>query len=355
MVKRYRSSGKPARFALLIPAHDEAHAIETILKSIHQITYPREQFDCYFVADHCTDSTAELIKAQGFQCYEKNDGQRGKGKALDWLITRIRQERPGYYDAFVFFDADNWVTPGFLVAMNDCLNAGNGIIQGNVGILNWYETPFLKMNQINIATSNRLRENGRSNLGLSSRLKGHGMCFSAGEIDNFNFSTDSIVEDLDLYLQVLGKDKRVAWAHQAKVFSVMPNDVRTSRVQRLRWASGKNEMLKHNVQLLLQNIRQQKTVASVDAFIDLVLPSNAVLTGIALLIGAAGVIFSHKNFPVMVWSLALIAAYAGYFALGALLEKIPMRMIISVLASPQYILWRLWIYFKSFKKQVEWR
>src|SRR5437016_77000 len=63
-----------ANFVILVPSHDEEVMLGTLLKSLSQLAYPREQYTVCIVADNCTDSTAELARATGWvRVYERFD------------------------------------------------------------------------------------------------------------------------------------------------------------------------------------------------------------------------------------------------------------------------------------------
>jgi len=51
------------RFAILIPADNEARVLGPLLDSLNQQTYPRAWFDIYVSADNCTDSTAGVARS----------------------------------------------------------------------------------------------------------------------------------------------------------------------------------------------------------------------------------------------------------------------------------------------------
>ena len=82
-------------FALLIPAHNEEVIVGTLLESLSQLTYPKEQYQIYLIADNCTDKTAELARQfKGVQVYERfNQEQRGKGYALSWMWQQLAESQ----------------------------------------------------------------------------------------------------------------------------------------------------------------------------------------------------------------------------------------------------------------------
>jgi len=321
-VKRNAAARKLNKFAILIPAHNEAKNILPLIDSIKRFDYPKDLYDCYCVADHCSDDTAAVTAKAGIACYEKKDGFAGKGRALSWLIDKVLTGNANKYDAFIFFDADNTVDADFLNVMNSGLCGGNEIMQGYPDVSNWKSSVFTILNYINYITVNRLKENARSNLGLSCRLRGHGMCFAASALKNYNWATDSSVEDHDLFTQIIASGKKVVWEHRAKVYSVLPQDTRTAEKQRMRWSKAKHSWL--------------------------AIPQNSVLIGIA------GISFILS---ISWWSSAILLLYLAYFLFGSLLEGMPIRYFLYFIASPFFILWRVWIFALSFRKAkaLEWR
>src|SRR5690349_15169009 len=59
-------------FAILIPAHNEEAILHNLLKSLSALTYPKDQYTVYVVADNCSDRTAEIVRASGWvRIYER--------------------------------------------------------------------------------------------------------------------------------------------------------------------------------------------------------------------------------------------------------------------------------------------
>jgi cellulose synthase/poly-beta-1,6-N-acetylglucosamine synthase-like glycosyltransferase len=68
------------RFAIVIPAHDEASVIAATVGRLCGLEYPAELFTIHVVADHCSDETAALARQAGAIVHERKDGPRsGKG------------------------------------------------------------------------------------------------------------------------------------------------------------------------------------------------------------------------------------------------------------------------------------
>ena len=118
------------RFAVLIPARNEEAVIGGLLESIRKQTYPAELIDIYVIADNCTDHTAALSARLGASVIERfNHVKVGKGYALDYAFKQIDSGKGlGHYDAFLVFDADNVLDPGYFAAMNRTYSQGYEII-----------------------------------------------------------------------------------------------------------------------------------------------------------------------------------------------------------------------------------
>jgi len=180
------------RFAIAIPAHNEEGTIGSTLDQLHRQNYPPELFDIYVACDNCSDSTALEVRAHGGIACERIDSkQRGKGYALAWLYPHILAA-PQAYHAIVVFDADSQADPGFLRAMAAALAAGHRVAQGQHIIANPTAGWFPAVMFTAFAMDNRLRNLGRSNLGLSSKLMGDGMCFAREVLERHPWQAASL-------------------------------------------------------------------------------------------------------------------------------------------------------------------
>ena len=83
----------PRRYAVLISARNEEAVIAQLIDSIKNQDYPSEMLSIFVVADNCTDSTAQVASEAGATVWQrKNLHQIGKGYALNFLLTHIREE-----------------------------------------------------------------------------------------------------------------------------------------------------------------------------------------------------------------------------------------------------------------------
>jgi len=95
------------RFAVLIPAHDEAAVIAATVEHLRHLAYPPSLYHIHVVADHCHDQTATLARSAGATVHERDEGPRtGKGAALSWLLRRVLADER--LQAVVIFEIRVW-------------------------------------------------------------------------------------------------------------------------------------------------------------------------------------------------------------------------------------------------------
>ena len=193
-----RGNTRP-RLAVLIPAHNEAAGIALTLDNVKAQLHPDDVL--LVVADNCTDDTAALSRAAGAQVVERHDLERiGKGFALDFGIRHLAEKPP---DIVVMVDADCELADGSLDELaSACLQTGRPI----QALYLMTAPPDASINR-QIAefawrVKNWVRPLGLRNFGLPCQLMGTGMAFPWRVIQDAELATGSIVEDLQLGLDL---------------------------------------------------------------------------------------------------------------------------------------------------------
>lgn len=101
-------SKDPVRAVLLIPAHDEAALLGTMLSRLAETDL--DGVRTLVIADNCTDDTAAIAREAGFEVLERhNPEERGKPYALAWALEHLQEEPP---EVVAFLDADSWFASG---------------------------------------------------------------------------------------------------------------------------------------------------------------------------------------------------------------------------------------------------
>lgn len=253
-------SFKPTKkLAVIIPAHNEEKVLPCLLDSLLKVNYPKHLFTIYVIADNCTDQTAIIArKYEQVHVYERHDlNNARKGYALRWLLDQLLNNHNEYYDAFVFFDADNLVSKQFLMHMNNMLCAGHDIIQGQLVSLNpndsvisaWHAFFHHGCLTMNIR---------KYNLGMKPMLLGTGFCISARTLKEVPWAAYSLAEDLEYSIQLALHNHSIALCKEAITYDEDPIRFMHSWFQRRRWIVGTLHIIfKYDLSLLIKGIKEK--------------------------------------------------------------------------------------------------
>src|SRR5579859_1080702 len=253
------------RFAVLVPAHNEAGTIARLLASLSWLDYPPECVDVCVVADNCDDATASIARSYGARVYEHyNASERAKGFALSWLIKQVELEERSY-DAFVVVDADSVLAENFLRSMNARLENGAQAIQAYYSVLNAAESSIAGLRYAALSAVHYLRPLGRSSFGLSAGLKGNGMCFAASIIERFAWQWFTLAEDVEFHLALVEQGVAVQFAPETWVKADMPVTLQQAASQNARWERGRLQLIRQHVPRLLWRGVRRRSWLQVDA------------------------------------------------------------------------------------------
>ncbi len=352
-MRRVRRAETLRRFAVLVPAHDEAGVLGRLLDSLRRVTYPDGLVDVYVVADNCTDATADIARSAGVNVLERRDTVRqGKGYALAWLIDRLR-DAGRVYDAYVVLDADSTVSVNFLSAMNDRLASGALVVQAYYTVLPLSGSQAELLRQAALALVHYLRPAAKMALGASCGLKGNGMCFDASVIARFGWPAAGLAEDVEFHLELVTAGIRVVFAPEAVVYGEMPASLSGSDSQNLRWEAGRLAAMRRALPLLVRGLRRRE-VTAIDAAIEQLTPPLSVPVALAFAGFGAGLVVSAPA----AWLTAaiLLAALAAYVVGGLVIARVPIRVYGALLQAPIYIGWKVVLYLRALfgRRQRRW-
>lgn len=341
---------KANRYAILIAARNEENVLPHLLDSIAAQDYPQELITTYVVADNCTDRTAEIAAARGAHVFSRfNTEQVGKGYAINFLISRIKEEGTyESYDAFIVIDADNLLMPDYITQMNMTCSDGYDAFCGyrnskNLGtnwisacLAMWYLHDSVHLNQ------------SRMLLGNPCFVTGTGFGFTRKLLDlqggNWNFFT--LTEDTEFSTWCATRGIKVGYNHDAMLFDEQPERFKTSWRQRTRWTQGGIQVSIRRRKDYFEGMRRGGKIAyaSFEAFM-------LSLWGyfIGILCGIFGTVNTYLNFGwvgVGIMAAASIPAlYLAMFVVGALivitewdrLRATTDQKIMALFAAPLYM------------------
>ena len=189
------------------------------------------------------------------------------------------------YDAISVLDADNLVSPNFLLEMNKHLCLGHKVVQGYLDSKNPNDTWISGNNSIAFWVSNRLIQLPRYYLGLSCYLGGTGFIIATSVLKEIGWGANSLVEDLEFSLKLILQGKKVYWAHEAVIYDEKPLKLAQSWKQRRRWMQGHFDCAKNYFKDLLVKAIKEKNPAAFDAVMYLTQPFIVVANGIIIISG----------------------------------------------------------------------
>ncbi|CAA0336779.1 Family 2 glycosyl transferase [Alteromonas alvinellae] len=228
--------------AILIPAHNETEVIEATLK--HLIGIIGKNDEIFVVADNCTDDTAKKARNTGVNVFERFDDQnRGKGFALDFGSKLITSNYD--FETVVVFDADCLFKPDSYSKLVSKSQTANSVVQSQYLMLSPNDERIdLKISEFTWAVKNDLRARGMKTLGLGCHIQGSGFAFPTSMLRDISLASSSIVEDLELGLNLALKGQPAIYFDEAKVFSYFPENKEGAASQRKRWEHGHLGMIK---------------------------------------------------------------------------------------------------------------
>lgn len=277
-VKNYNPKNK---FAMIVAAHNEEVVIAKLIESMKCQNYPKELFDIFVIADNCDDKTAEISRSYGVTvCERKNDEEKGKGFALDWMFKKL-SEMDKEYDAVTIFDADNVLHKDFLMEINSKMQEGYNVVQGYIDSKNpddsWIATSY----SIAFWSQNRLFQLARNNIGFSNQIGGTGFSISTRTLKELGWGVSCLTEDLEFTCKLILNGEKVGWAHDAKIYDEKPLHLKQSWIQRRRWMQGFTDVATRYFFKLVKKAIKERKWYIFDAGLYILQPFVTLLLGIS--------------------------------------------------------------------------
>lgn len=342
------------RLDVVVPAHDEEAAIGDLLRSLDDQVGPSVLGNVLVVADHCTDTTADIARRHGVEVLERNDGAAGKPPALRDGVAMLAA-RPDRGDAVVLLDADCRCDPGFLRGVGAELAAGADVVQAAYEVDDDDPGAIRSSLRRGFSLRNVVRATGGRRFGLPCLLFGSGIGLRWDAVAALSFAdpriqgtADSrpVADDVLMTLELLRHGYAARFSPEAGLVAPAPVHHGDLGAQRLRWEAGQALMWRHaarTVPTLLRRRQWRALVALVDWMTPPLVPS--VLGYVAMTGIVAGAVAADVATPMALVGPGLAGlALAVYLGVGVSVLEGPRAAVDLVLGAPRYLWWKTALY-----------
>lgn len=350
---------RPARIAVLIPAHNEGHGVRaTIMQTLSQLG-PDDRV--LVVADNCNDDTAAQARLVGAEVVERHDAERrGKGYALDFGVRHLEMlaQHEGHApDVVLVLDADCVLSPGLIPRVAGLAQAHGRPVQASY--LMHAPTPGLKARVAEFAmrVKNLARSRGMFRLGLPCQLLGTGMAFPWAVALRAPLASGHLAEDMQLGVRLARDGTPPLFCEDVLVTSVFAASQEGERSQRTRWEHGHLSLLVGEGPKLLWEALRRGRLAQAMLVMDMLVPPLALLAGLLVVATLAQAIWALLTGWVAGLALALLGVAALLVAIVAARHRFAAELIGlgELLKAPVYVLAKLPIYLSFVvRRQTEW-
>lgn len=341
---RPRAAAGPgnASRVVIVPAHDEAAIIADTLRAL--VLAVGDPAEILVVADNCRDSTAAVAKSCGVKVTERFDEmRRGKGFALDHARSFLASDPPL---CVIVVDADCTIDCASINALSAACASGR---PGQAVYLLQPEpkgSPFLQISTFAFCLKNLVRQRGLQRLARRVHLTGTGMAFPWPVFALARLATASIVEDLQLGLDLAEQGHPAQLVPNSTVWSAAASEAETLE-QRRRWEGGFLTTAMRTAPRALAQALARGDLRGGWAALDLFVPPVALLVIVNLVFLVAGGAFAILSGAGRAPLFALATSSVAVGAVVILVWAKEGRSFVSMktlLSAPVYVIRKLGLY-----------
>ncbi len=258
------------KFAVIIPARNEADVVGHLVTSILDSNYPRDLYEVYVAVNNTTDNSKEVAKKAGAKVIDVKVKVKSKGEVLRYVFAELKKDKS--IDAYIIFDADNIMHPDFLNRMNDTLCSGYRVAQGFRDSKNITDNWISGSYSLFYYMQNFFFNKARMTYSSSGSINGTGFMVSKDKIDEEGFDTKTLTEDIEFTAQCSLKNEPIAFVESAITYDEQPVNFKASWKQRTRWSVGCLQCMKIYSPKLLKHFLLEGNSASFDMFMNFIAP-----------------------------------------------------------------------------------
>lgn len=346
--------GERPSIVVLIPAHNEASIIARTLVSVR--SHLGENDRIVVIADNCSDETAVVARSYGVEVRERREPlHQGKGYAIEYGLRTMASNPP---DVVIMLDADCVIERGDLEQLAQTA-ADTGRPVQSVYLMNppMDATPRDILSAFAFCIRNLVRPLGLHALGLPCLLTGSGMAFPWRVLRTAGMRGESIVEDMQLAVDMIRAGHPPLFCPQVVVRSLLPSLSSNAAKQRTRWEHGHLRTMFAAVPKLLATAISRRKLSAAVLALDLSVPPLSLLAIGVLIVGLAAIAVGFVGGS---WTPCVLLGTSSLLVMTTLTFawlKFARHDIsaTTLLATPLYLLWKLPIYLRFvFQPHTSW-
>lgn len=223
--------------SIVIPACNEEMVIEQCIKNFVKQTY--KNLELIIVCHNCTDRTypiaemtAKTITEIKVKIIDFKTKEAGKGLALNKGLELATGE------LFSYFDADARTNEQFFENTIKYMDSGYTCTQSKIVAGNPNDNFWTKIQGYEMLVFAMVFCEGRYKLGLNSGIGGTGVTIKTEIIKKIGGFGNSLVDDLDLCMELTKRGYKIAFAEDSVVYDEKPQTWSGAFKQRTRWFKG---------------------------------------------------------------------------------------------------------------------
>ena len=229
---------------VLIPAHNEEKVIAATLESMLKLNYPKNKIRIMVINDGSTDSTKRIVaryvrKDRRVALFNvpKGEGGKGKSRALNLGIKKVKSE------VFAVYDADN--TPDenalrYLVAQL-LLDKQLGGVIGKFRTVNKNVNLLTRFINVETLSFQSMLQAGRWQMHNIATLPGTNFVMWTSLIKQLNgWDEEALTEDSELSIRIYEAGYKIKFIPYAITYEQEPQEWKVWIKQRMRWVRGNN-------------------------------------------------------------------------------------------------------------------
>jgi len=349
---------------ILVPCHNEESVIANCLKSLTQLTYPKQNIEIVVCDDGSTDNTLNIARTfeKKFDFIYTLSISLSIGKAA---IMNLALQRFKKGEIIYTFDADSTPRPNCLTkAVRHFTSSLVGAVSGNQPVRNRYDN-FISY----YAFLDRLFSywtayaNDKLFLGAGYLASNCGIRRNLLEKIGL-FDESCLIEDASLELRIYESGSRIKYDHEAISEQEVPVTLKGYFYQRLGWVKGMNELgSKHYKEIFLNKKlnfkRKARTLLLLFFYWDRIFCALAALMTVAYLLFFSLsplfywvwiMFFGSLIFQTIAYLIAEKSDIRAYLRLPILAILFPFEIFVVVKAVAEDFLGKKRIRYKTLRK-----